>query len=106
MSNANFTERFRMVKQFLYEILGLGGGKILVEGNDEQMSHAKRANQSDLVRSGRKQVWRFFRAEYFFRVRIKCHYHRRSIYGPSVFRRSRNNCLMPEMHTIKDADRQ
>src|SRR5215216_4370174 len=106
MSNANFTQRFRMVEQFLREILRLGSRKIFIEGNDQQMSDAKRANQGDLVRSGRKQVRRFFRAEYFFRVRIKCHYHRRSIYGPSVFRRSRNDCLMPEMHPIKDADRE
>jgi hypothetical protein len=47
---------------------------------------------------------RFVRPQYFFRVRIKGDYHRRSIHRPSVFRRSRNDCLMPEMDPVEDTD--
>jgi hypothetical protein len=49
---------------------------------------------------------RFVRPQYFFRVRIKGDYHRRSIDRPSVFSRSRNHCLMPEMDTVEDTDGQ
>ena len=93
-----------MLDQLLHEILGFGGGKMFIERNDQQMSHTKRANQSDLVRCSGKQMRRFVRPQYFFRVRIKGDYHRRSIYRPSVFRRSRNDCLMPEMDAVEDTD--
>jgi hypothetical protein len=93
-----------MLDQLLHEILGFGGGKMFIELNDQQMSHTKRANQSDLVRRSGKQMRRFVRPQYFFRVRIKGDYHRRSIYRPSVFRRSRNDCLMPEMDPVEDTD--
>jgi hypothetical protein len=66
------------------------------------MSHTKRANQSDLVRCSREQVRRFFGPQYFFRVRIKGYYHRRSIRRPSVFRGSGNDCLMPEMDPVEN----
>jgi hypothetical protein len=49
---------------------------------------------------------RFVRPQYFFRVGVKGNYHRHSIDRPSVFRGSRNDCLMPEMDTIEDADGQ
>src|SRR5262245_9740621 len=104
MSDANFTQRFRMLGQILHEIFGFGGGKMFIERNDQKMSHTKRANQGDLVRCRREQVWRFFGPQYFFRVRIKSDYHGRSIHRPSVFRGSRNDCLMPEMDAIEDTD--
>ena len=68
------------------------------------MSHAKGANQSDLVRRGRKQMRRFVRPQYFFRVRIKGDYDRGSIYRPRVLRRSGDDRLMAEMNTVEDAD--
>ena len=88
----------------MHEILGFGRGKMFIEGNDQKMSHAKRPDQSDLVRCSGKQMRRFVRPQYFFRVRIKRDYHRRSIHCPSVFRRSRNDCLMSEMHAVEDTD--
>src|SRR4029453_2803486 len=103
MSDANFTQWFRMLDQLLHEILGFGGGKMFIERNDQQMSHTKRANQSNLVRRGGKQMRRFVRPQYFFRVRIKGDYHRRSIHRPSVFRRSRNDCLMSKMNPVENA---
>jgi hypothetical protein len=93
-----------MLDQLLHEILGFGGGKIFIERNDQKMSHTKRANQSDLVWRSGEQMRRFVRPQYFFRVRIKGDYHRRSIFRPSVSRRSRNDCLMPEMDPVEDAD--
>jgi hypothetical protein len=93
-----------MLDQLLHEILGFGRGKIFIERNDQKMSHTKRANQSDLVGRSGKQMRRFVRPQYFFWVRIKGDYHRRSIYRPSVFRRSRNDCLMPKMDPVEDAD--
>ena|SRR6516162_1774942 len=95
-----------MLDQLLHEILRLGGCKMFVKGNDQQMLHTKRANQSDLVWRGSEQVRCFFGAQYFFRMRIKGDYHRRSIYLPSVFRRSRNDCLMPKMDAVEDTDRE
>jgi hypothetical protein len=47
---------------------------------------------------------RFVRSQYFFRVRIEGDYHRRSSYRPSVFRRSRDDCLMSEMDPVEDTD--
>jgi len=47
---------------------------------------------------------RFIRTQYFFRVRIKGNYHRCSIHCPSVSRRSRNDCLMAEMDSVKDTN--
>ena len=44
VSDANFTQRFRMLDQLLHENLRLRGGKILIEGNDQQMPYTKRAN--------------------------------------------------------------
>jgi hypothetical protein len=44
---------------------------MFIERNDQQMSDTKRANQSDLVRRSGKQMRRFVRPQYFFRVRIK-----------------------------------
>jgi hypothetical protein len=51
-------------------------------------------------------VWRFVGPQYFFRVRIKREYHRRSVDQPSVFRRSGNHCLMPEMDPVENAYRE
>ena len=93
-----------MLDQLLHEILGFSGGKMFIERNDQKMSHTKRANQSDLVRRSGKQMRRFVRPQYFFRMRIKGDHHRRAIYRPSVFRRSRNDCLMPEMDAVEDTD--
>jgi hypothetical protein len=93
-----------MLDQLLHEILGFGGGKMFIERNDQKMSHTKRANQSDLVWRSGEQMRRFVRPQYFFRVRIKGDYHRRSIHRPSVFRRSGNDCLMPEMDPVEDTD--
>jgi hypothetical protein len=77
---------------------------MFIERNDQKMSHAKRPNQSDLVRCSGKQMRRFVRPQYFFRVRIEGDHHGRAIHRPGVFRRSRNNCLMPEMDAIEDTD--
>jgi hypothetical protein len=68
------------------------------------MPHTKRADQSDLVRRGGKQMRCFVRPQYFFGVRIKGDYHRRTIYRPSVFRGSGDHCLMPEMDAIEDTN--
>jgi hypothetical protein len=46
----------------------------------------------------------FVRSQYFLWVRIKRDYDRRAICRPSVFRRSRNDCLMTEMHTVEHPD--
>src|SRR6266481_6522373 len=93
-----------MLHQLLHEILGFGGGKMFIERNDQQMSHTQRANQSDLVWRSGEQMRRFVRPQYFFRVWIKGDYYRRSIHRPSMFRRSRNDCLMPEMDPVEDTD--
>src|SRR5215471_6644718 len=93
-----------MLDQLLHEILGLGRGKMFIERNDQKMSNTKRANQSDLVRCRREQMWRFFGPQYFFRVRIKGDYQRRSIHRPSVFCGSRNDCLMSKMDAVEDTD--
>src|SRR5438552_8785607 len=93
-----------MLDQLLHEILGFGGGKMFIERNDQKMSHTKRANQSDLVRRSGKQMGCFVRPQDFFRVRFKANYHGRSTYRPSVFRRSRNHCLMPEMDPVEDSN--
>src|SRR5262249_55513350 len=106
VSHANLTKRFRMLDQLLHKILGLGGGKLFIESNDQQMPHAKRANQSDFVRRSGKQVRRFIGAQYFLWVWIKCDHHRRTICRTSVFRRSGDHCLMTQMDAIEDADRQ
>jgi hypothetical protein len=95
-----------MLDQLLHEILGFGGGKMSIERNDQKMSHTKRANQSDLVRGRREQMWRFFGSQYFFRVRIKRDYYRCSIHSLSVSRRSRNDCLMPEVDPVENAYRE
>src|SRR5215471_17654926 len=95
-----------MLDQLLHEILGLGRGKMFIERNDQKMSHTKRADQSDLVRCRREQVWRFFGPQYFFGVRIEGDYQRRSIHRPSVFSRSRNDSLMSEMDAVEDTDRE
>src|SRR5215468_6820285 len=95
-----------MLDQLLHEILRLCGCKIFVKGNDQQMLHTKRANQSDLVWRGGKQMWCFVRSQYFFRVRIKRDYDRRSICRTSMFSRSRYDCLMPEMDAVEDTDRE
>src|SRR6516164_7659060 len=104
MSDANFTQRFRMLHQLLHEILGFGGSKMFIERNDQQMPHTKRANQTDLVWRGGEQVRRFLGPQYFFRMRIKCHHHRRAIGRPSMFRRSGNHCLMSEMDSVEHTD--
>src|SRR5215468_10945059 len=46
----------------------------------------------------------FVRPQYFFWMRIKGNHHRCSIYRLSVFRRRRNDCLMPEMDAVEDTD--
>jgi len=68
------------------------------------MPHAKGPDQSNLVRRGRKQMRRFFRTEYFLRVRIKGHYDGSTIWRPRVLRRSGDDRLMTEMNTVEDAD--
>ena len=93
-----------MLDQLLHELLRLGGGKVFIERSDQKMPHTEDPDQSDLVWRGGEQVWRFVGPQYFLRVRIKGDYHRRSIYRPSVFRRSRNDCLMPEMDPVEDTD--
>ena len=95
-----------MLDQLLHEILGFGGGKMFIERNNQKMSHTKRANQSDLVLRRGEQVRRFFGPQYFFRVRIKSDYHGCSIHSLSVSRRSRNDCLMPEMDPVENTYRE
>src|SRR4029078_5493136 len=95
-----------MLDQFVHETLGLGGRKMFIERNDQKMSHTKSANQSDLMRGRREQMWRFLGSQYFFRVRIKGNYHGLSIHSLSVSRRSRNDCLMPEMDPVENAYRE
>src|SRR3954454_16732528 len=79
---------------------------MFIERNDQKMSHTKRPNESDLVRRSGEQMRRFVRTQYFFRVRIKRDYHRRSIHGSGVSRGSGNDCLMSEMDTVEDANGQ
>ena len=93
-----------MLDQLLHEILGLGGGKLFVERNDQKVSHTKRANQRDLVWRSGKQMRGFVRSQYFFRVRIKSDDNRCSVCRPSVFCGSRNDCLMAEMHAVEDTN--
>src|SRR5437660_10323912 len=93
-----------MLDQLLHEILRLGGSKMFIERNDQQMPHTKRANQSDFVLRGREQVRCFVGPQYFFRVRIECNHHRRATYRPSVLRRSGDYRLMTKVDAIEDAD--
>src|ERR1043166_1955486 len=93
-----------MLDQLLHEILWFGGGKMFIERNDQEMSHSKRAIQSDFVRRSGKQMRRFVRPQYFLRVRIKCDYDSRTVRRPSVLCRSRDHCLMAKMNTVEDAD--
>ena len=93
-----------MLNQLLHKVLRLGCGELFIERNDEKMPHPKRPDQSDLVRRGGKQVWRFLRPQDFLRVGIKRDYDRRSVFRPRVLGRSGDNRLMTEMNTVEDAD--
>jgi hypothetical protein len=49
---------------------------------------------------------RAFRPQDFFRVRIKRDHDRRSVGGPGVFGRGRDDGLMAEMNAVKYSDRE
>src|SRR6516164_9777818 len=104
MSDADFTQRFRMLDQLLHEVLRFGGSKMFIERNDQQMPHTKRANQSDFMLRSGEQVRRLLGAEYFFRVWIKCDHHRRTIRRTSMLRRRGDHCLMTEMDAVEHAN--
>jgi len=93
-----------MLNQLLYKILRFGCGELFIKRNDEKMAHPKRANQSDLVRCGGKQMRRFLGPQDFLGVGIKRDYDGRSAFRPRVLGRSGDNRLMTEMNTVEDAD--
>ena len=72
----------------LHELFRLGGGKLFVECNHQEMAHAKGANQGDFVPSSGEQMRRCFRPQYFFRMRIERDHDRRAIRSPGVLRGS------------------
>src|SRR2546428_709047 len=95
-----------MSDEFLNEIFRLGRGKLFVESDDEQVPDAESADQSDLVLGGAEQVRRCLRAQDFFRMRTECNYHRRSIGGPRMIGRRRDDRLVSAMNAVKDSDGQ
>ncbi len=88
----------------LHEIFRLGGGKLFIEGDDEEMAHAEVADQSDLVLGRGKEMRRVLRTQYFYWVRIEGHDNRRSVFCLGVPRGSGNDRLMSAMDAVENAD--
>ena len=53
------------------EFLRRRGGKLTIEANDQQMGHAKVANQRDLVLRCREQMRRLLRPQHLCGMRIE-----------------------------------
>ena len=70
-----------MGRQLLHETLGLDGGKLSVECDDEKVGHAEVTDQRDFVLSRSEKMRRVMRPQYFHWMWIEGHDHRR----PALF---------------------
>jgi hypothetical protein len=104
MSDANFTQRFRMCHELLHKIFRGRCGECLVEFDDEQVPDPQVADQFDLVLCSSQQVGSLPWPKHFHGMRVESNDHRCAICCLGVLGRSGNDGLMAAMHTVKYPD--
>ena len=75
-----------------------------IEMQDEKMRDPEIADERDLVLRRGQQMGRIFRTQHLRGMRVERNDHRCATRVFGVARRSGNDRLMTEMHTIEDAD--
>lgn len=95
-----------MIGQRAHEVFRLGGSKLFIEINDQQMGHAEIADEDDLVLGRGQQMRGALRPQDLFRVWIERDYDRCSIRGARVRGGSGNYGLVSEVNTVENADRE
>ncbi len=93
-----------MGHQLLHKFFGRRRGELPIEMQDEKMRDSEIADERDLMLGRSQQMRRVVGAQYLGRMRVERDDHRCATRVFGVARRSGDDRLMAEMHTIEDAD--
>lgn len=103
-ADADFAQRPPGVRERADEVGGLGGGEVAVERDDENVVEAEAADELELVQRGGEKARCLVGAEDADRVRVEGDGDGGAARQAGVVERAAEDGLVPEMHSIEDAD--